>query len=69
MVRVPDVQGRTDADDIIKAAGLKPKGIAVHGPVDTDATDIAEAYPQTPAAGTLVKKGSTVTYRFWWESQ
>jgi beta-lactam-binding protein with PASTA domain len=69
MVRVPDVQGRLDADEVITAAGLKPKDIAVHGPIDDDAAGFMEAYRQRPAAGTLVKRGSHVTYRFWWESQ
>jgi hypothetical protein len=69
MVKVPDVQGRIDADEALEAAGLRPHGIAVHGPIEEDCAGYMEAYRQRPAAGTLVKKGSKVTYRFWWESQ
>lgn len=69
MVSVPDVQGRLDADDVIEAAGLRPEGIPVHGPIDEDAAGFMEAYRQKPAPGTVVKRGTKVTYRFWWESQ
>jgi serine/threonine-protein kinase len=69
LVKVPDISGLIDPDPLLKKAGLKGKGIAVHGPIESDAAGIGEAYRQDPAAGTLVPKGTTVTYHFWWESQ
>ncbi len=66
---VPEINGRCDdVDSIIKKAGLKPKHIQVHGPEDADAAEIGCAYRQKPRAGARVKKGSTVTYRSWWEA-
>jgi serine/threonine-protein kinase len=67
LVRVPDIHGVIDAGTVLTKAGLKAAGIAVHGPIDSDAAGIGEAYRQAPAAGSLVPRGATVTYRFWWE--
>lgn len=74
MVRVPDITGGTsgcviDIDAILKPLGLKSKGIAVHGPVDPDAKDIGCAYRQSPKPGTMVKKGTVIRYRSWWEAE
>ena len=70
MVRVPNIQGMCgkDADTLLRRVGLKPKGIPIHGPIESDAADIGCAYRQKPRAGTLVPKGTTVTYHYWWES-
>lgn len=68
-VRVPDIGGMIDPDPALKKVGLKPKGIAIHGPIESDAAGIGEAYRQKPSAGSLVPRGTTVTYHFWWESQ
>jgi len=67
MVRVPNITGMMDPDPVIRRAGLIPKGIAIHGPIESDARGIGEAYRQRPRAGSLVPKGTTVTYHFWWE--
>ncbi|MBB1074780.1 hypothetical protein HUU62_10195 [Rhodoferax sp. 4810] len=68
-VVVPKINGECgDVDQLIKRAGLRPKAIDIHGPIDEDAGDIGCAYRQRPKAGTRVKKGSTVTYRSWWEA-
>lgn len=69
MVKVPDIGGMIDPDPVLKKAGLKSKGIAIHGPIESDAAGIGEAYRQHPSAGSLVPKGTTVTYHFWWETQ
>lgn len=74
MVRVPDITGGAsgcviDVDAILKPLGLKSKGIAVHGPVDPDAKDIGCAYRQSPKPGTMVKKGTVIRYRSWWEAE
>jgi hypothetical protein len=69
LVEVPDISGMVDPDPVLENAGLKPEGVAIHGPIESDAAGIGEAYRQDPAAGTLVPKGGTVTYHFWWESQ
>jgi beta-lactam-binding protein with PASTA domain len=69
MVQVPDISGMIDPDPVLKKAGLTPEGIAIHGPIESDAADIGQADRQDPPAGTLVPKGTTVTYHFWWESQ
>ncbi len=70
LVRVPNVHGMwaDQADETIRDAGLKPAGVAIHGPIEPDATDIGRAYRQRPRAGTLVPKGTMVTYHYWWES-
>jgi beta-lactam-binding protein with PASTA domain len=69
MVRVPNIRGMIDADAALKKVGLKGKGTPVHGPIESDCAGYMEAYRQHPAAGTLVPKGTTVTYRYWWEYQ
>ncbi len=69
MVKVPNISGMLDPDPVLKRAGLKPKGIPIHGPIESDAAGYMEAYRQRPRAGALVTKGTTVTYHFWWESQ
>lgn len=68
-VVTPDVNGIAFPDSIIRNAGLSPKEIPIHGPIEPDAGDYMEAYRQNPRAGTLVPKGSTVTYHFWWEAE
>lgn len=68
-VTVPKIDGNcSNAEEIIKSFGLEPNGIYIHGPIDEDAAGIGCAYRQDPKAGTLVPKGSTVTYRFWSEA-
>jgi hypothetical protein len=69
MVRVPDVEGLSDASEVLRAAGLVPVAVAVHGPVDPDCAGAGEAYRQDPAPGVAVTRGSKVTYRYWWETQ
>ena len=55
---VKNVNGECiNADKIIQKSGLKPKSVAVHGPIDKDAADIGCAYRQHPKSGTKVKKG------------
>ncbi len=68
MVKVPNIYGMMDPDPVLLQAGLKPKAISVHGPIESDCADIGEAYRQNPKAGTLVPKGTTVSYHFWWEA-
>ena len=68
IVTVPAIDGRCDdVDNIVKAAGLEPKRVDVHGPDDKDAAGIGCAYRQDPKAGESVPKGSTLTYRSWFE--
>jgi hypothetical protein len=74
LIRVPDITGGangcvTDVNAILKPLGLRSKEIAIHGPIDPDAKDIGCAYRQAPKAGTMVRKGTVVKYRSWWESQ
>jgi hypothetical protein len=70
-VAVPDVIGMwpNDAGAALRAAGLIPSEVSVHGPMDEDAGDIGVVYRQTPAAGSQVAEGTTVEIRYWWESQ
>lgn len=69
-VVVPDIESNCDIDaqDVLKKLGLIGKRIDVHGPEDEDASSIGCPYRQFPKAGTIVKKGTTVTYRAWWEA-
>lgn len=69
-VVVPDITQdcSIDADKLLKKAGLVPKRKPIHGPIDEDAASFGCPYRQNPKAGTVVKKGSKVTYRFWWEA-
>ncbi len=69
MIRVPNIHGMINPDPVLTRAGLRPKGIPIHGPIESDAAGYMEAYRQNPRAGTLIPRGSTVTYHFWWESQ
>ena len=64
LVEVPDISGMVDPDPVLEDAGLKPEGVAIHGPIESDAAGIGEAYRQDPAAGTLVPEGSTVSPRW-----
>ena len=59
---------KDNVNTIIRAAGLKPKRIDIHGPVDHDAAGIGCPYRQNPKAGSSVPKGSTVSYRIWYEA-
>jgi len=68
MVRVPNIQGMMNPDPVLQRVGLKPHGVAIHGPIESDAIGIGLAYRQRPRAGTLVPKGTTVTYHYWWEA-
>lgn len=69
-VVVPDItlDCSIDTDKLLKKLGLVPKRKAIHGPIDKDAAEIGCPYRQNPKAGTIVKKGSKVTYRGWWEA-
>jgi len=68
MVAVPDINGMWDPRDVLEEAGLVGVEIIHHGPTE-GAGEIGEAYNQSPSAGTMVEKGSTVTYETWTESQ
>lgn len=68
MVKVPNIYGMMDPDPVLLKAGLKPKAVSIHGPIESDAAGIGEAYRQNPKAGTLVPRGTTVTYHSWWEA-
>lgn len=70
-VIVPDVLGMyyDDAAAAIKAAGLEPVEMSVHGPTDEDAGEIGGIYRETPKAGEAVAPGTKVELRYWWESQ
>lgn len=68
MVKVPNIYGMMNPGPVLLKAGLEPKGISIHGPIESDAAGIGEAYRQNPKAGTLVPKGTTVSYHFWWEA-
>lgn len=68
-VIAPMINGNCEnPDEVIIAAGLKPKRIDIHGPEDEDADRIGCAYRQTPKAGESVPKGSTLEYRAWFEA-
>lgn len=69
-VLVPDIEGKpcTEAEAILRQAGLVPSDTPVYGPVEEDAGGFISAYRQSPRPGTRVPKGSTVSYRWWWES-
>lgn len=69
LVTVPDIEGISDPDPVLKKAGLIGEGVAVHGPIEADHGEFMEAYRQQPRPGTRVPKGTKVTYRFWYESQ
>ena len=47
----------------IENAGLVPKEISIHGPEDDDFSGYGCPYRITPAPGTKVQAGSTVTFR------
>lgn len=67
---VPLVNGNCKGtDEVIRAAGLVPRETQVRGLVDDDASSPGCAYRQDPPAGTVVKAGSEVSYRAWWEGQ
>jgi hypothetical protein len=51
LVKVPDIGGLIDPDPLLKKAGLKPKGIAIHGPIEFDAAGIGGGLPAEPAGG------------------
>lgn len=55
-------------DQLLLAAGLKEKSVAVHGPDEPDFNGWGCPYRIQPAPGTAVPKGSTVTYRYGWEA-
>ena len=67
---VPDIEGQytTEADEIIRRAGLLPTDTPVYGPIDADAAGFSRAYRQIPRPGTKVPKRSIVNYRWWWET-
>ncbi len=67
LVTVPNIQGMLDPDPVLRRAGLRPKGIPIHGPIESDAAGFMEAYRQHPRAGSRVPRGTAVTYHFWWE--
>lgn len=69
-VVVPDIEGQypSDADEMIRRAGLLPTDTPVYGPTDADAAGFSRAYRQIPRPGTKVPKGSIVNYRWWWET-
>lgn len=69
MVTVPDIEGLPDAETTLKRLRLRPVEVPVHGPVDPDAAGVGLPYRQRPRAGAVVRVGSKVTYRAWWESQ
>jgi Flp pilus assembly protein TadG len=61
-ILVPDVDGLdapADADDAITAAGLTPSGLS-----DLTTGPKGKASGQSPAAGTCVPAGTTVTYHY-----
>jgi beta-lactam-binding protein with PASTA domain len=70
LVKVPNIEGlgATEAEAVLKSVGLVPMDVSVHGPIDADAGDIASAYRQTPRPGSMVQKGSKVSFRWWWEA-
>ena len=70
MVKVPDITSdcKKDPIEILVNSGLRPIQIWVHGPGDVGAANLGCPYNQEPAAGTLVKKGSMVIFRSWWEA-
>ncbi|MGB5598880.1 MAG: SH3 domain-containing protein, partial [Thiothrix litoralis] len=65
LVAVPDLTSDCvmEAETLLKSLGLRAKEISVHGPIDDDAAGIACPYRQSPKAGTMVNKGTTVTFR------
>lgn len=69
-VRVPDLTSSCpeNPEKVLEALGLKSNREDIHGPIDSDAASIGCPYRQKPAAGTLVNKGATVSYRSWWEA-
>jgi hypothetical protein len=72
LVSVPDVIGLypDEAERVLRSAGLEMQAVAIHGPIDPDAgnAEIGQVYRQTPAAGTMVPKGTVIEVRSWWES-
>ncbi len=62
-VAVPDIVGeaRTDAETAVTDAGLVPSGTAV---AVTDSAQNGKVQTQSPAAGTQVNTGSTVTFTY-----
>ena len=70
LVRVPNIEGlgATVAESVIRSAGLVPSDVPIHGPIDADAADIALAYRQSPRPGSMVPRGSKVSFRWWWEA-
>ncbi|BCU06760.1 hypothetical protein Atep_14370 [Allochromatium tepidum] len=55
-------------NETLKNSGLVPKEISIHGPVDDDFSGYGCPYRITPAPGTKVRAGSTVTFRSAWEA-
>lgn len=68
-VRVPDLSSdcQQNPEKALEILGLKSNHESIHGPIDSDAGSIGCAYRQNPTPGTLVNKGSTVSFRSWWE--
>lgn len=70
LVTVPDIEGlgAKHADNVLRGVGLVPADTPVHGPVEDDSKDIGLAYRQSPRPGSKVPRGSTVSFRWWWEA-
>jgi beta-lactam-binding protein with PASTA domain len=70
MVKVPYVLQRysSDAAAKLKAAGLTPKDVSIHGPSDVSTpTGPGIVYRQSPKAGSVVPRGTVVRIWWWWE--
>ena len=67
---MPNIEGlgATEAEVVLRRAGLVAADAAIHGPMDNDAGDIGVAYRQSPRPGSKVAKGSKVSFRWWWEA-
>lgn len=68
-VPVPRESCDMEYGDYLKAQGLVPKAISIHGPEEPDFSGYGCPYRITPTPGTPVVKGSSVSFRSAWELQ
>jgi beta-lactam-binding protein with PASTA domain len=70
LVKVPNIEGLTvtEAEATLSSVGLVPADVPVYGPIEADAGAFASAYRQSPRPGSMVPRGSKVSFRWWWET-
>ncbi len=57
MVRVPNIHGMMNPDPLLRSLGLVPHGIAIHGPIESDAAASAKPIGRGPGRGRSCRRG------------